>query len=313
MSAAFRPARAAIRRAFTLVELLVVISIIAVLMGLLLPAVQSARESGRRTSCTNNQYQMAIAASRFNEANGYVPGWRNALVTTSGTIYPSWPVVLLPFMERTDVYSAIAGGTAPSSLSTYISPFVCPSSPTDTTTQPTLAYSGNAGTATNANRCDGVMLDTTISSGANSGRVAMDDISAADGTVNTLILTEECGPATILGVWNVVPTTSGSFSFAAPSATTPPAFGLAGSPSSTSMKVVNSTLTTLPGVYSQPSSNHPGGSVVAFCDGHTGFLKDSLSPTVYAQLITWKNSTASSIARTTWGTANYVLSDGDYQ
>jgi prepilin-type N-terminal cleavage/methylation domain-containing protein len=88
------------RNAFTLVELLVVISIIAALMALLLPAVQRARESGRRVACTNNQYQLAFACIRHDDANGFLPGWRNRLVLNSGTasIFPSWPVMILPFM-----------------------------------------------------------------------------------------------------------------------------------------------------------------------------------------------------------------------
>jgi prepilin-type N-terminal cleavage/methylation domain-containing protein len=85
---------------FTLVELLVVIAIIGVLMGLLLPAVQSAREAGRRVTCTNNQYQIALAASRFNDSNGFMPGWRNQLITNSGTLFPSWPVMILPLAQR---------------------------------------------------------------------------------------------------------------------------------------------------------------------------------------------------------------------
>jgi prepilin-type N-terminal cleavage/methylation domain-containing protein/prepilin-type processing-associated H-X9-DG protein len=317
MSMMFRSVSGPVRRAFTLVELLVVIAIIAVLMGLLLPAVQSARESGRRTSCTNNQYQMAIAASRFNEANGFVPGWRNAVVTSATTITPSWPVVLLPFMERNDIYSVISAGGSPT---TYISGFVCPSSPTDTTTQPTLAYVGNCGSASNARRTDGVMLDTTVTSGALSGRLGLDDISSADGTAYTLILSEECGPSTTLGVWTSVPTMSGSFQLGAPSGTTPQAFGIAPVTSTVSatLKIINSGTSgnaTTPGFVNTPNSNHPGGAVVAFADGHTGFLKDSLAPQVYANLCNWKNSVSgTSPLGGFWRlTGTTVLSDGDYQ
>src|SRR4051812_2567352 len=60
-------------RAFTLVEMLVVISIIAVLAALLLPAVNMAREAGRRASCSNNMRNLAIAAQGFDSAKGYYP------------------------------------------------------------------------------------------------------------------------------------------------------------------------------------------------------------------------------------------------
>ena len=87
-------------RAFTLIELLVVIAIIAVLIGLLLPAVQKARESASRTSCSNNMHQLGVAFHNYNDNTGSLP----AEGTTQGV---SWPTRLLPYVEQANLYAQI--------------------------------------------------------------------------------------------------------------------------------------------------------------------------------------------------------------
>jgi prepilin-type N-terminal cleavage/methylation domain-containing protein len=99
------------RHAFTLVELLVVMTIIGMLMALLLPAVQSAREMGRRTSCTSNLYMLALATLRFDEQSGFLPGWRNRGPEPGNSQAVSWPVMLMPNMERNDIYQTWAVGS----------------------------------------------------------------------------------------------------------------------------------------------------------------------------------------------------------
>ena len=104
------------RRAFTLIELLVVIAIIGLLVGLLLPAVQSARESGRRSTCTNKIKQLALALHNLHDAKGKLPFAANSCDTPyTGTwtpknsTYPSrtWIVDVMPFIEMADVYGRL--------------------------------------------------------------------------------------------------------------------------------------------------------------------------------------------------------------
>ncbi|MAT73086.1 MAG: hypothetical protein CMJ58_26680 [Planctomycetaceae bacterium] len=101
------PARFALRRsAFTLVELLVVIAIIGVLVALLLPAVQAAREAARRTQCSNNLKQIALAVLNYEQQQGHFPAGSTSRTTDIGGPYVStWTVDILPHIERPDVYA----------------------------------------------------------------------------------------------------------------------------------------------------------------------------------------------------------------
>lgn len=104
-------------RAFTLVELLVVITIIGVLMALLLPAVQAAREVARRITCQNHLRQLALASLNHHEAHGHLPtgGWGRLWVGDAdrgfGRAQPgNWAFNLLPFLEERGAYELASDG-----------------------------------------------------------------------------------------------------------------------------------------------------------------------------------------------------------
>src|SRR5687767_9202589 len=130
---------ARLRYAFTLVELLVVIAIIGVLIALLLPAVQAAREAARRTSCLNNLTQLGLATHNYEfHFETLPPGVTNPdgpIRNESQGIHVSWIVKILPYLEQrilADRFDQAAGAYAEVNTpvrEAQISALLCPSSP----------------------------------------------------------------------------------------------------------------------------------------------------------------------------------------
>jgi prepilin-type N-terminal cleavage/methylation domain-containing protein/prepilin-type processing-associated H-X9-DG protein len=133
-----------IPRGFTLVELLVVITIISMLMALLLPAVQSAREAGRRATCMNNQQQIGKAMLNYESGIGEFPGYIQEL----GAKPASWEIMLFPYMEQNDVYTRWRDKTNAFPPLTQMRVFICPSDTTETRQggDPSTSYCVNTGT-----------------------------------------------------------------------------------------------------------------------------------------------------------------------
>jgi prepilin-type N-terminal cleavage/methylation domain-containing protein len=152
-------------RAFTLVEMLIVIAIIAVLAALLLPAVNMAREAARRASCSNNLKNLSLAIQQFDSAKGKYPASRtfwNDPTYKSGTYYPTswassgaskstltWVHEIMPYIEKSDLRTLVetnlrAGGSV-QLVAQKLAIVLCPSDETDDSTSmnsgSTLPYS----------------------------------------------------------------------------------------------------------------------------------------------------------------------------
>lgn len=200
------------RTGFTLVELLVVIAIIGILIALLLPAVQAAREAARRSQCSNHMKQLGLAIHNYHDTYKVFPPGVLAARLNAGTSHPtnmSWMPLLLPFMEQAPLYDQLkpymltrASSNFPSDImNTVIPTLCCPSDPNmgkttsiHGTQDPPPDY--NDGFCGNYLLCNGSQQVTQANSTNMNGmfyylsktRMA----SVTDGTSNTVMSAEIC-------------------------------------------------------------------------------------------------------------------------
>ncbi len=198
------------RRGFTLIELLVVIAIIAVLISLLLPAVQSAREAARRIQCVNNLKQMGLALHNYISATGAIPPGIDNTVTYIGNTPPSqlatwtaWSAqaLLLPYVEQGPLYNAanfnwnccyVSGQgdrTNSTIYNTRIASFLCPSDGL-AGQQNINSYAGCIGTSTISYPSDGNTTGVFRVYNSVNSCSSVNLAAITDGTSNTIAFGE---------------------------------------------------------------------------------------------------------------------------
>ena len=310
---------AACRVGFTLVELLVVIAIIGVLVALLLPAIQAAREAARRTQCGNNLKQLALGAQNYHDRlRSFPPG---TLAKTFATAPKSRATALLVFLlnemeqsnlknelDPNDPYVNIVNGLAGTVLPLIVCPSdVIPQNPvpqgTPSYNYGVTSYGGNGGTGGTyyrfygycktvmAQSTDGIFIETGPNSAPVAGQESIRMADVIDGTSSTLLFGER---SHVDPVFDTLAAANGGQQVIGQYGFWHSAAGLA---------IVDATMTSAAPInYRADASQiwntcaclrtsafgslHPGGANFALVDGSMRMLADSIDPTVYRALST---------------------------
>jgi prepilin-type N-terminal cleavage/methylation domain-containing protein/prepilin-type processing-associated H-X9-DG protein len=292
------------RHAFTLIELLVVIAIIALLIGMLLPAVQKVREASQRVQCENNLKQMGLAIQNHaNVYGGIVSQQKNAATG----VWTYWGTLILPELEQGNLFASydqtqfyFKPANQPVTQ-TLVNTYLCPSNPVAASSRPctipgptTGAVSDYAGVQ-NVNQLMWTSLPATLTSpnpgtttGGNNGvfyasgtglinQTRFEQIT--DGTSSTILFVEMAGrPAWYKGR-TVAAANLPNYS----NWSNQNAFGLTGwDPTGTTRGRCMQNCSN----DASPFSFHPGGVNVCMVDGSVRFLSDALQPELFAALCT---------------------------
>ncbi len=286
---AFRP-----RHGFTLVELLVVIAIIGILVALLLPAIQAAREAARRMSCQNNLRQIGVAATNYSDTNKHLPPPKEGNTTTSEEA--STLVVLLPFLEEANRFAGydhtktVNDPVNREITSRIVDIFMCPSMRLPRSVPELscgeLLAPGSYMISSRSEYKKWTQLDGAFVNPSANGHYSLSLKHVADGTSKTLFVGENSYGMQAYK-WSTCPGLDGQIRWGDQTWANGYWFYGWGHMSGEQPTLYNNS-----SVYKHPESarvfhsDHPGGVQFVLLDGSVQFLSDDSSPEIRRALVT---------------------------